>query len=92
MGSDMANELLTTALKMIANGIPALSAALSVREVLPIFINLLVFDFDEFNGQVRTVEVTGRFAEALIATVKTLNAQYAGEPDRGKRAQVRGSV
>lgn len=80
LGSDIANELLTTVLKMIANGIPALSAALSVREVLPIFINLLVFDFDEFNGQVRTVEVTGRFAEALIATVKTLNAQYEANP------------
>ena len=63
-----------------ADKIPILGLALKIREVMPVVINEAIFDFNEFNGQMRMVEVTERYTRTLIATAKTLNAQYAADP------------
>lgn len=63
-----------------ADKIPILGLALKIREVMPVVINEAIFDFNEFNGQMRMVEVTERYARALIVTAKTLNAQYLANP------------
>ena len=75
-GTDALEYMITFGVKQI----PILNLAVAIREVMPVVINEAIFDFDEFNGQMRMVEVTERYTRTLIATAKTLNAQYAADP------------